>query len=194
MNNAGQLPETSIIEIVKAALDRGARIDIDGLGSFLPNSNGGFVFASRQMPKIFITYVHEDFPAVDRLGNALTAHGFDPWIDRRKLLPGQNWPRAIEDALSVTDFVIACFSTRSTSKRGGFQAELRYALDCARRMPLESVFLIPVRLDDCRIPARIESEVQYVDLFPSWADGFARVLRILEQNVPARTDFALLDY
>ncbi len=194
MIKAGQAPETSIIEIVQAALDRGARIDIDGLGSFLPDSSGGFVFASRQLPKVFITYVHEDVQAVERLGTALAAHGFDPWIDNCKLLPGQNWPRAIEDALSVTDFVIACFSTRATSKRGGFQAELRYALDCARRMPLESVFLIPVRLDDCRIPARIENEVQYVDLFPSWEDGFARVLRILEENVPAPAELALMDY
>ena len=172
----------SIIEVVKTALDRGARIDIDGLGSFLPGAEGGFDFVSRQLPKVFVTYVHEDARSVERLGRDLARHGFDPWIDRCKLLPGQNWPRAIEDALSVANFVIACFSTSSANKRGGFQAELRYALDCARRMPLDSVFLIPVRLDDCRVPQRVQDEVQYVDMFPSWDAGFARVLRVLATN------------
>ena len=34
-----------------------------------------------------------------------------------------------------------CFSARSVGKKGGFQAELRYALDCARRIPLDGVYL-----------------------------------------------------
>ena len=186
-----QLAE-SIVAILETAIRRGARVDIDGLGSFVPDGSGGFAFISRRLPKVFITYVHEDATAADRLYKELAAHGFDPWIDRCKLLPGQNWPRAIEDALSVSDFVIACFSTQSEIKRGGFQAELRYALDCARRMPLDSVFLIPVRLDDCRVPSRIQDQVQYVDMFPSWEEGFARVMRTLEASVPNLAEPVLL--
>ena len=56
-------------------------------------------------------------------------HGFDPWLDRKKLLPGQNWPRSIEEAIETSDFFVPCFSHRSVNKKGGFQAEIRYALD-----------------------------------------------------------------
>ena len=68
-------------------------------------------------------------------------------------------------------------------KRGGFQAEVRYALDCAKRVPLDDVFIIPVRLDDCRVPARIQKETQYVDLFPDWDAGLQRVFHIIETQM-----------
>jgi len=169
----------AVFRAVRNALLRGARVDIDGLGSFLPDAAGGFSFQGLALPKVFITYVHEDAAGAERLYNRLARSGFDPWLDRRRLMPGQNWPRAIEDALSVSDFVIALFSRRSVNKKGGFQAEIRYALDCAKRMPLDHVFLIPVRLEECTVPARIRREVQYVDLFPDWENGEDRILAIL---------------
>lgn len=98
------------------------------------------------------------------------------------MLPGQNWPRRIEDAIASSDFFIACFSKRSVRKRGAFQTEIRFALDCAGRVPLDDVFIIPVRLDDCRVPARIQKETQYVDLFPDWRSGLQRVFRIIEKE------------
>ena len=81
--------------------------------------------------------------------------GFEPWMDRKKLMPGQNWPRAIERAIDVSSYFIACLSRESVCKRGQFQAELRYALQCARKMPLGEIFFIPVRLNDCAVPAEI---------------------------------------
>lgn len=174
-----------IFRLVREALENGSRVDIDGLGSFVPNAKGGFEFVGRKLPKIFIAYVTEDASAAEHLYDDLIAAGLDPWMDRRKLLPGQNWPRAIEDAISVSDFFVACFSRRSVRKKGGFQAEIRYALDCAQHTPLDQVFLIPVRLDDCRVPSRIQREVQYVDLFPSWEGGLKRILRMLRIRAAA---------
>jgi hypothetical protein len=65
-------------------------------------------------------------------------------------------------------------------KRGGFQAEVRFALDCASRLPIDDVFLIPVRLDDCRMTARIQRETQYVDLFPDFVAGVESVVATIE--------------
>jgi hypothetical protein len=104
-------------------------------------------------------------------------------MDTRKLLPGQNWPRAIELAIESSDFFVACFSTQSVSKRGGFQAEIRYALDCARRIPLDEIFLVPVRLDVCRVPRSIQREWQYVDLFPDWLCGFQQLVSMIRRDV-----------
>ncbi len=169
----------SILRLIQDAITRGARVDIDGLGSFVPDAKGSFEFLGASRPSVFITYVHEDADYAEGLYDALTIAGFDPWMDRRKLMPGQNWARSIEDAISVSQFVIACFSSRSVTKKGGFQSEIRYALDCAQRVPLDHVYLIPVRLDDCRVPERIVREVQYVDLFPHWETGLTKVFKIL---------------
>ena len=163
-------------EIVRRFLDSGSRVDIDGLGSFRLDGHGEVRFTSKGQPRIFIAYVSEDAPLALRLYQDLEAHGLSPWMDSQKLLPGQNWPRAIEEAISVSDYFIACLSTRSVLKRGQFQAELRYALDCAARMPLDRTFLLPVRFDDCPTPIRIQKEFQYVNLFPDWEAGFARLL------------------
>ncbi|MGE5644671.1 MAG: toll/interleukin-1 receptor domain-containing protein [Acidobacteriota bacterium] len=167
---------TEIARLVRDSLERGCAVEIDGLGAFRPDPGGGFRFEPQTRPKVFLAYAAEDYKAAGRLYDEFSAHGFDAWLDRRKLLPGQNWPRAIEQAISVSDFFVACFSERSGGKRGNFQSELRYALDCARRLPLEEVYFIPVRLEECPVPARIAKEFQYVDLFPDWDKGFERLL------------------
>lgn len=166
-------------DIVRRFLHSGSRVEIDGLGAFRLDQHGDIRFTAAGKPRIFIAYVHEDAAQALRLYRELEAAGFAPWMDTQKLLPGQNWPRAIEEAISVSDFFIACLSTHSVLKRSQFQAELRYALDCAARMPLDRTFLIPVRFDDCRVPSRLHREYQYLNLFPDWEAGFARLLEAL---------------
>ncbi len=167
-------------QAIERALRQSPSVEVDGLGVFIRDGDGAISFRDAKRPRIFIAYAVEDAILADRLYAAFDARGFAPWLDRRKLLPGQNWPRRIEEAIANSDFFIACFSLNSVNKRGGFQAEVRYALDCARHVPLDDVFLIPARLDDCRVPARIQRETQYVDLFPCWDAGFARIVRIIE--------------
>jgi hypothetical protein len=171
-----------LARLIKRSLQRESAVEIDGLGTFARNRSGKISFSDSSQPRIFIAYAVEDAALAERLFISLSDRGFAAWLDRRKLLPGQNWPRRIEDAIASSDFFIACFSKNSVKKKGGFQAEIRYALDCATRVPLDDVFLIPVRLDDCRVPARIQRETQYVDLFPDWAVGFECVLRIVKRQ------------
>jgi hypothetical protein len=175
-----------IARIVRSCLERGGSVEIDGLGAFRPDKQGGFRFVPQIRPKVFLAYAAEDHRAANRLYDDFVRSGFDAWLDRRKLLPGQNWPRAIEQAISVSDFFLACFSERSGGKRGNFQSELRYALDCATLLPLEQVFFIPVRIEECRVPARIAGEFQYVDLFPNWESGFRKILAAARKQLRAR--------
>ena len=84
-----------IAQIVKQCLEEGKTVEIDGLGTFRPSAGCGFRFWPCNLPKVFLAYVQEDTWAVDRLFRALEERGFAPWMDRRKLMPGQNWPRSI---------------------------------------------------------------------------------------------------
>jgi hypothetical protein len=109
-----------------------------------------------------------------------------PWLDTRKLLPGQDWPRCIERAIDRADFFVPCFSHRAVRKRGQFPFELRYALRCADRMPLDDSFIVPVRLDECEVPRRIASQIQYVDLFPDRAAGVRKLVRSIRREYARR--------
>ena len=168
-----------LAQVIRRSLRRARRVEIDGLGVFERNSNGRVSLREANRRRVFIAYATEDYAVAERLFAALRARGCSPWLDRKKLLPGQNWPRRIEDAIASAEFFIACFSGNSVRKRGGFQAEIRYALDCANRLPIDDVFLIPARLDDCRVPARIQRETQYVDLFPDFESGVERILKTI---------------
>ncbi len=172
-----------VARLLKRCLREGKTVEIDSLGLFRPNGDGTYEFRAYAMPRLFLAYVQEDAPIVDRLFEEFRAYGFDPWLDRKRLLPGQNWPRSIEEAIETCDFFVACFSQRSVSKKGGFQAEIRYALDCARHVPLDEIFLIPVRLDECRVPARVRNEIQYIDLFPDWGKGLRRIAGVIQKQM-----------
>lgn len=181
-----------LAQIVIRGLAAGHPVEIDGLGVFHPDPTAGCRFEPITAPRVFLAYAKEDAASVERLYDDLEAAGFRPWMDIRKLLPGQNWPRAIESAIENSDFFVACFSSASVDKRGGFQAEIRYALDCARHLPLDEIFLVPVRLDPCRVPRSIQREFQYVDLFPDWADGILRVVATLQSEFDRRSRLVLV--
>lgn len=102
----------------------------------------------------------------------------DPWLDEEKLLPGQDWDLEIEKAVESSGAVIVCLSSRSVTKEGYIQKELRKVLDIALEKPEETLFIIPLRLDDCELPRRLRSW-HYVDYFPADRQDWA-FLRMLE--------------
>lgn len=169
---------------IQRSLRQSRLVEIEGLGVFERDDGGNISFhhsfQHSRKARIFISYAREDGVAAERLFSELTARGFAAWLDNHRLLPGQNWQQRIEDAIASADFFIACFSSRSVHKRGGFQVEVRHALHFADSLPLDDVFFIPIRLDDCRIPVRIQRETQYVDLFPDWSAGFERIVEIID--------------
>jgi hypothetical protein len=169
-----------ILAIVRRSLEHGQRVEIDGLGMFRPADGGGYEFIAQTEPQVFVAYVEEDLALARRLRDGMAAAGCAPWMDKDKLMPGQNWPRAIRRAIEISDAFVACFSVRSSSKRGPFQSELRWALHCAQRMPLDETFVVPVRLEACAVPRQIQERVQYVDLFPDWDAGVKRVIRAVQ--------------
>jgi hypothetical protein len=177
----GILKPEGILRVVRRSLERGQTVEIDGLGTFRRKAGGGYKFIAQTEPQVFIAYVEEDLAPARRLRDRLAAARCSPWMDKEKLIPGQNWPRTIRRAIEISDVFVACFSARSGSKRGPFQSELRWALHCAQRMPLEETFVVPVRFEACAVPRQIQERVQYVDLFPDWDAGVKKVIRAVQQ-------------
>lgn len=175
-----------LARLLRQCLREGRAVHVERLGTFRPDEAGSFSFLADSRPCVFLAYAAEDGARVEQLYEELERAGFSPWMDRRKLLPGQNWPRAIEGAIETADFFVACFSRLSARKRGNFHSELRYALDCARLAPVDDVFLIPVRLDECRLPEEIRRHWHYVDLFPSFEAGVRKLVQIIRREARKR--------
>lgn len=159
-----------------AALESRRRVRVEGLGTFLVRGDGSYGFEEEPRREVFIAYVEEDSEQALRLYRDLRDAGLHPWMDKRNLLPGQLWVRAVERAIQRADFFVALFSARALRKRGQFQSELRFALQCARKRPLEESFVIPARLEPCQVPLLIAGECQWVDLFPDWVRGVDRIV------------------
>jgi len=116
---------------------------------------------------IFLCHASQDKPVVRDVYKQLATEGWiDPWLDEENLLPGQDWDTEIEVAVEASDAVIVFLSTTSVTKEGYIQHELKFALDIALDKPETSIFIIPVRLDDCYPPRRLRN-LQYVDYFPA---------------------------
>jgi len=115
---------------------------------------------------VFLCHASEDKPIVRELYGLLIEDSIDAWLDEEKILPGQDWDLEIERAVKKADAVIVCLSKTAVSKEGYIQKELNFVLEKAREKPKGTIFIIPIRLDDCKVP---ESLIpwQYVDYFPT---------------------------
>ena len=135
--------------------------------------------SSKPQKQVFLTYAHRDNKAVRKLYDNLTRNRIKVWLDEQELLPGQNWQYEIRQAILRSDIVIVCLS-RQFNKQGGFRhKELRIVLEKAGSVPEGEIFLIPVRLEACRVLQPL-SRWQYVDLFE--ADGYKGLLLTLRKN------------
>jgi TIR domain len=128
-------------------------------------------------PSIFLCHSSDDKAVVRDLYRRLSDDGFAPWQDEQDLLPGQDWEKEITKAVRNSDIVLVCLSFSSVTKAGFMQKEIRCALDAADRQPDGTIFFIPVRLQACEVPERLQ-RWQWVDLFEE--KGYSRLLASLQ--------------
>jgi formylglycine-generating enzyme required for sulfatase activity len=133
--------------------------------------------------RVFLCHSSQDKPAVRELYKKLRNEPWiQPWLDEEELYPGDDWELAIEKAVENSDVVLACISNGSINKRGFVQKELRFALDVALEMPEETIFIIPLRLEECS-PPRSLRDWHYADYFEGQRErGFQRLLVSLKRR------------
>lgn len=136
--------------------------------------------------RIFLCHASEDKKQVLSFYERLKAAGFNPWLDKMDLLPGHNWDGEIRRALKQSRFIIIFFSKFSVSKRSYVQREYKLALDALEEIPEGQIFVIPVRLDDCRIPEPFQ-HIHYVNLFEE--GGFELVVKVIEAELGSLNQF-----
>lgn len=116
--------------------------------------------------RVFLCHASDDKLTVRDLYQRLDSEGWiDAWLDEEKLFPGQDWNYEIEKAVEEADVIIICLTKNSVTKEGFVQRELRIILDFADYKPEGTLYIIPVRLEECEPPKRVR-RWQYADYFP----------------------------
>ena len=127
--------------------------------------------------RIFISYAREDLGLARQINRDLRQRGYVTWIDFERLIAGEVWKDAIGNAIKNSGYFLFLMSSKSLNKRGFVQKELRQALDVLEYLPAGSIFLIPVRCDECHPTDPVLCDRHWVDLFPSYENGFEELLR-----------------
>lgn len=132
---------------------------------------------------VFLCHGKEDKEKVRALYSDLREDGADPWFDERNILPGQDWDSEIRKAVRSCNAIIVCLSATSVGKEGYVQKEIKFALDVADEKPDGTIFIIPVKLEECEVPARL-SKWQYVNCSDGgWYEKLLRALRIRAEGL-----------
>jgi hypothetical protein len=133
--------------------------------------------------KVFLCHAHADRDTVHALYTRLTKDGVDTWLDKAKLLPGQDWEYEIRRAVRESDVVVVCLS-KQFNQAGFRQKEVRLALDTAMEKQEGEIFIIPARLEECDTLESLR-KWHWVDLFEGGYEMLLRALRARADRIGA---------
>ncbi|HMZ07756.1 MAG TPA: toll/interleukin-1 receptor domain-containing protein [Anaerolineales bacterium] len=121
--------------------------------------------SSRKKLIPFLSYSKLNQTSARDFAEKLKSEGWiDPWFDEEDILPGQVWEELVTTGVRNSHAVIIMLSKVAVASEGFFQKEIKLALDTAAEKPDGTIFIIPIRLNDCEVP-QILKKYQYVDYF-----------------------------
>jgi formylglycine-generating enzyme required for sulfatase activity len=133
--------------------------------------------------RVFLCHSSVDKSVVRELYQKLCAEEWiQPWFDEEDIFPGDDWNLEIQKAIRETDAIIVCLSKGSITKEGYVQREIKTALDYSDEKPERTVYIIPIRLEECKPPERL-SKWQYADYFAGQRNrAFQRLMISLQRR------------
>lgn len=146
----------------------------------LPKMVEKLLSESGHQTRVFFSYSRQDMLKVSKWYQRLVERGFLPWMDLRNIPGGVKWKPEIERAIVSCDRFLFFASRNSVDREGEMRKEVRLALDRQKGLKDSSIFIIPVRLEDCQLPSPLD-EFECVDLFKR--DGAIRLLDSLSSSI-----------
>jgi len=117
--------------------------------------------------RVFLCHAFEDKSLVREVYERLKEENWlEPWLSEEGLLPGQEWGVEIDKNMENADAVVLFLSNVSVHKEGYVHREIRKVLDIADEKPQGTIFVIPIRLDECELPNRRLNTLHWLDYFP----------------------------
>ena len=124
------------------------------------------------MTRVFLSYARDDLQIVQRLAQDLVAHGLTVWRDQDSIYGGQQWPKAIGEAIATHDWVVLVWSQHAA--RSHF-VELEWNIALALQTSI-----IPCWVDQTPLPPALSS-TNGIDL-RVLTEALPRLLQALRQS------------
>ncbi len=130
---------------------------------------------------LFISYSHADSSFVDRLEADLRKQGFDPWVDRERLVGGVRWRRELQEAVKRAQVLLIVLSPDAVASQN-VQIEYEYVLDLGK-------VLIPIYYRQCDMPMELRA-IQWIDFRHSYEEGINALVQALHRQQDQTTSTA----
>jgi hypothetical protein len=129
------------------------------------------------VPRLFLSHSSADKRFVHQLAVDLTSRRIPVWFDKWELKVGDSLSAKISEGINSSGWLAVVLSKNSVESPW-FKKELNAAL--ARELRDQNVFVLPIVLDDCKIPLFLLDKV-FADFRQSYADGIESLVnRVLE--------------
>ncbi len=143
---------------------------------------------TKKQHEVFLSYASADREIAHRIFEELRKRGIRVFSATYELQPGDSIARAIESAVSASDYLVILLSPSSVSSVW-VQHELSAAL--ARELTVRDITLLPVVIADCEIPPPLAS-YQLLDLRIDFDQGVTRLVERI--GLVPQIDFSVLDW
>lgn len=138
----------------------------------------------RMSKRIFIIYSHKDRDSALALAQKLKEKGYNPWIDELEIIPGQNWNKAILQAIERSSIAIYLCSKNTEGASGFINKEMKSAMELLRATREAHSPIIPVYLEESSLPTDL-ADIHAVKLYED--GGFEKLEKGLEYMIGKRT-------
>ncbi len=137
----------------------------------------------RETPHIFVDYARADGERAGVILERLSAEGFETLTDGGERAGEGSWVSGDPTVFLDADFFLICLSNNAVDTKGVLLPGLKRKLDYLWRGANGQAFLIPVRLEECRVPRSLQA-FECVDLFTP--GGWAELLAAIEETAARR--------
>lgn len=132
-----------------------------------------------------------------KLTEQIFLHGGNVWIDQCEIVPGESIYEKVQEAFSSASVILALLSQSSVES---VWCKKEIAAGMTREMDENHTIIIPVLLDDCKIPFFLKDK-RYADFRKDFDGGISSLMTAIERfgvhnagRIEAGTDDFINDY
>jgi hypothetical protein len=130
--------------------------------------------------QVFISHAEEDANFANLLADDLRRNGMQVWIASDSILPGEDWPDAINRGLSGSSHTVIVLTPAAMDSLW-VQKEMSVAIMLERQGRMK---VIPLQLKPCEVPP-LSSSYQMILLRRGYEAGLSQLLQVLGLSIMA---------
>lgn len=139
-------------------------------------------YVSPKPPRVFICHSSRDKATARQLCSSFRANNIEPWIDDEQIAVGDDFVKAMEQALMECDFVTVVLTPNFLI---GPWAQEEYRMTLERQVRSGAVRLLPALFETCNLPAFLRSK-HYADFRSNIEEGVQSLTRTIKRRYEAK--------